>query len=169
MIYGVLHHRLVQQAGSGRKTIAVTDTLQQLRERANKYLAFHDSLGILSKFHLNVSQVSQACNNVKEDVNSQTYAMKPAPLFDKNAKCKQFSVDHSILGDSLGSTPIGKSKGKGRSKQFLVSKPSSFAITSSMKMVVKGFLGESLWIRKRRTATLMLIDAMHVIFVRLGR
>ena len=49
MIYGVLHHRLVQQAGSGRKSIAATNTLQQLRERANKYLVFHDSLGILSK------------------------------------------------------------------------------------------------------------------------
>lgn len=55
MIYGVLHHPLVQQAGSGRKSIAVTEPLQQLHERANKYLAFHDSRGILSKFHLNAS------------------------------------------------------------------------------------------------------------------
>ncbi|KAL7459870.1 hypothetical protein ACHAWC_011885 [Mediolabrus comicus] len=140
MIYGVLHHRLVQQAGSGRKSISVTDTLQQLRERANKYLAFHDSLGILSKFHLNASQSSQASNSVQEDVNSQTYAMKPAPRFDKNAKRKQFSVNHSILGDSLGGTPIGKSKGKGRSKQFLDSKPNSFAI-KQREDSCKGFLG----------------------------
>jgi hypothetical protein len=120
--------------------ISVTDTLQQLRERANKYLAFHDSLGILSKFHLNASQSSQASNSVQEDVNSQTYAMKPAPRFDKNAKRKQFSVNHSILGDSLGGTPIGKSKGKGRSKQFLDSKPNSFAI-KQREDSCKGFLG----------------------------
>lgn len=66
--------------------------------------------------------------------------MKPAPRFDKNAKRKQFSVDHSILGDSLGSTPIGKGKGKGRSKQFLGSKPSSFAI-KQREDSCKGFLG----------------------------
>lgn len=52
-------------------------------------------------------------------------------------------VDHSILGDSLDSTstPIGKSRGKGRlSKQFLGSKPSSFAI-KQREDSCKGFVG----------------------------
>ena len=59
MIYGVLHHRLVQQAGSGRKSIAATNTLQQRRERANKYLVFMIHLAFSVRCKPGVSSMQQ--------------------------------------------------------------------------------------------------------------
>ena len=114
MIYGVLYHRLIQVVSGTKKLDPDTDTIQNYRDRANKRLPFHKSLGILSKYNLSMSTDEPAAQ-VVEDVFPKT----PAPPFNREEKDKQFGVDHSILGKSTGATPIGKGRGSGIAKKFL--------------------------------------------------
>ena len=116
MLYAVLYHRLIQAVTGTKKLNTDTDTIQNVRDRANKRLAFHNSLGILSRFHLSKASDPSAENS---HVGQTDFTKTPAPQFNRTDKDTQFEVDHSILGNSTGSTPIGKGRGTGIAKKFL--------------------------------------------------
>ena len=119
-IYAVLYHRLLQAVTGTKKPNAETDTIQNVRERANQRLAFHKSLGILSNFHLLKSKISDESKD-KGVVVKTDFPKTPAPRFNRRDKDTQLEVDHSILGESTGATPIGKGKGTGKAKKALES------------------------------------------------
>eukprot|EP00986_Skeletonema_menzelii_P000918 scaffold258_cov80-Skeletonema_menzelii.AAC.1 len=116
MIYGVLHHRLIQAVTGTKKLDTNTDTIQTVRERANKRLPFHKSLGALRKFHL--LKASDQSAEEHRDVQAD-FQRTPAPTYNSEEKDKQFQVDHSVLGQSTGSTPVGKGRGTGNARKFL--------------------------------------------------
>ena len=126
MIYAVLAHRLIQAVTGTKEADASKDTLQNVRDRANKRVSFDKTLGILREYHLNASLGPDSASVRPAD--NPKYQKKPAPRFDTKQKKKQFAVDHSIFGKSTGATPIGKGKGIARAKKFIGSLPSSIAL-----------------------------------------
>eukprot|EP00985_Skeletonema_marinoi_P024116 scaffold16550_cov148-Skeletonema_marinoi.AAC.1 len=137
MLYAVLYHRLIQAVTGTKKLNTDTDTIQNVRDRANKRLAFHNSLGILSRFHLSKASDPSAENS---HMGQTDFTKTPAPQFNRTDKDTQFEVDHSILGNSTGSTPIGKGRGTGIAKKFLRTND-NFSVVKDRYTNCTGFVG----------------------------
>ena len=139
MLFGVTCHRLYQAVTFKKKPGSPGDTLESVRNRANKNLSFSESLRMLSKSLLRITKKMLSENDCGERA---VFLKTPAPQFVPSDKEKRFAVDHSVFGGSTGFTPLGKGKGIGRAKQSLaLESNASHSIVKERNDKCTGFIG----------------------------